>query len=113
MKSSRKSYVKQMAMLTLGALAASALFVGGGWEEKRELENKAKADQRPVASILVYQCDLLQGLFIIPETGPVLWHNASEPIPLGFYKDTVVSSKNGVMRFTVPCPKRTDTLARN
>lgn len=94
-------------------IVVCGVFVSGGWLEKRELEAKAKADQRPVASIVVYQCDLLQGLFIIPETGPVLWHNASEPVPLGFYKDTVVSSKNGVMRVTVPCPKRTDTLARN
>lgn len=93
-------------------LVAVALFIGGGWEEKRELLKSQATDTRLVASIIVYQCEQVQGLFLIPEHSAPSWHTSREGIPLEFYKDSVILSKNGVMKFTVPCPKK-EMLARN
>jgi hypothetical protein len=101
--------------LTKGALVIASiglLIAAGAWEERRELLGKEAADTRLVSSILVYQCDDLKGLFIIPQHAKPEWHSAEEVIPLDFYKPSLILAINGIVKFTVPCPKTGDSLAR-
>jgi len=112
---SRSKKPSVIMSLTKGAIVIASvglLVAAGAWEERRELLNKAAADTRLVASILVYQCNDLKGLFIIPQHAKPEWHSTEEVIPLDFYKPSMIMALNGIVKFTVPCPKTGDTLAR-
>lgn len=111
-----KKYTKSSALkttvkgLALAALAA-ALVVAGGWEERRELLRSEAQDTRLVTTILVFQCEDIRAIVLVPEHGSPIFHSANEPIPLEFYKDSILLSKNGVIKLTIPCQKK-ETLAR-
>jgi hypothetical protein len=112
---SRSKKPSVIMSLTKGAIAvalAGLLVAAGAWEERRELLGKAAADTRIVAAIAVYQCEVLKGLFIIPQHAKPEWHSTEEVIPLDFYKPSLILAINGMVKFTVPCPKTGDTLAR-
>lgn len=96
----------------IGSFAAAVLFVGGGWEERRELLKSQAADTRLVTAILVYQCEDLKGLIMVPEHGAPIFHSSSEQIPLQFYRDEVLRSKNEVLKLTIPCPTKKETIAK-
>lgn len=112
-KSTKSSALKTTFKWSAAGLLTAALVVAGGWEERRELRNLDLADSRLVASILVYQCEEVKGVILIPQHASPVWHATGERIPLDFYRDSVILSKNGVLKLTVPCPVKKEMLARS
>jgi hypothetical protein len=107
-----QSLIRFMAVfLILAGLGIGGLYYGE-YIQKKEIADAAAKDTKLVASILIFECNDIKGLILIPQHSPPVFKDGSDGIPLQFYRDSVILSKNGVMKLDVPCPKR-DTLTYN
>ena len=103
MKSSTRRII--VALLIAGAT------VGGAYSQSKYDQRKAAADQRLVASVLIFQCNEIKGLILVPQHDKPAYKDGSDGYPLAFYRESVILSINGVMRLNVPCANH-ETLAR-
>lgn len=108
-----KTYKPSHLTALVWGLVASGMFLAGGMTERYSHKHaEAVRDlNTPVASILVEQCGVMAGLFLVWNDRPLSWIPQDGDTDFSGYVETVKRSRFHAFKFHVPCPEGVQTQA--